>query len=282
MVTLIGIFKGKSKRGGKMELKYLSYSIVRDFLVCPEKGRLSHIEKLKKPGVKGVLLFGTGIHFGIEAFYKEGLNPEEAFVAFWKEAVEEIKNAGEELILDEDVKEVENAGKVILKKWLRHEETPKDFLEIEKSIRIEIDGIPFYATIDFIGENGNLLLDWKTSSFRYNPLKGDFDLQLTAYSYVMSEVLGKTPDKVGFGVFVKKKDPEVQYVWGRQRTKEDFKNFEKIVKKVYLDVARGEFFKNFGMQCQWCDFLPLCLGEVDESAYVRKENGYYERYEEVG
>ncbi|MFN4131719.1 MAG: RecB family exonuclease [Caldimicrobium sp.] len=262
-----------------MELRYLSYSIVRDFLVCPEKGRLSHIERLKKPGVKGVLLFGTGIHFGIESFYKEGVVPWEAFSVFWNEAVSEIKRTGEELIIDEDEGVLENAGKVILKRWLEHEETPKDCWEIEKSLKIEIEGIPFYATVDYIGEEGKVLLDWKTSSFRYNGAKGDFDLQLTAYSYMMSEVLGFVPEKVGFGVFVKKKDPEVQYVWGRKRTKDDFENFKRIVKKVYLDVMRGEFFKNYGMQCQWCDFLPLCLGEADESAYVRKDGGYYEKYE---
>jgi len=265
-----------------MGLRYLTYSILRDFLICPEKGRLSHIERLKKPGMKAVLLWGTGIHFGIEGYYKTGINPWETFESFWIDAAE-----AEENIEYKDGETKENlleAGKITLVKWLKHEETPKEHCLVESSQRIEIFGVPFYATIDFVGEKGNLLIDWKTSSFRYNPLKPHYDLQLTAYSYVIANVLEKTPEKAGFGVFIKKKDPEVQYVWGRQRTKEDFENFEKIVIKVWRDIERGEFYRNPGMHCSWCDFLPLCLGEADISDYERKldrySDRYYERYEE--
>ena len=260
-------------------LRYLTYSIIKDFLTCPEKGRLSHIEKLKKPGLKAVLLWGTGIHFGIEGFYKSGVNPSDTFEVFWIDAClnskEEIEyregETGEELL---------KAGKATLAKWVSHEETPKEYLSVERNEKIEISGIPFYATIDFVGENGNLLIDWKTSSCRYNPAKAHYDLQLTAYSYILANVLEKTPQKVGFGVFIKKKEPEIEYVWGRQRTKEDFENFERIVRKVWRDIERGEFYKNPGLHCNWCDFLPLCLGEADISDYVRKNDKYYEKYEE--
>jgi len=262
-----------------MGLRYLTYSILRDFLICPEKGRLAHIEKLKKPGIKSVLLWGTGIHFGIEGYYKTGINPWETFETFWMDAVKQEKEQIEYRD-GETSEELLKAGKLTLVKWLSHEETPREYHLIESNQRIEICGIPFYATIDFVGERGNLLIDWKTSSCRYNPLKPYYDLQLTAYSYILANVFEKTPEKVGFGVFIKKKDPEVQYVWGRSRTGDDFENFEKMVMKVWRDIERGEFFRNPGMHCQWCDFLPLCLGEADFDDYERKTDRYYERYEQ--
>lgn len=265
----------KKQEAGE-SLRYLTYSILKDFLTCPEKGRLSHIRKLKKPGIKSVLLFGTGLHLGIEGYYEGKTNPVNTFEVFWTDVASKEEIEYKE---GESAEELLRAGKELLLKWMKHEETPDDYDLIESEQRIEIYGIPFYATIDFVGNNGKLLIDWKTSSYRYNPLKAEYDLQLTVYSYVLAEVREKTPEKVGFGVFIKKKEPEVQYVWGRGRTKEDFRNFEKMVLKVWSDVEKGEFYKNPGMHCQWCDFLPLCIGEVDESAYVRKDDSYYKKYD---
>ncbi len=263
------------------EVRYLTTTIVRDFLTCPEKGRLLHIEKLRKPGVKGVLLFGTGLHLGIESYYKKGVLPWDVFEVFWDEAVRVINSSGVDYDGEEDFEETKRVGKMLLKRWIEKEETPDpEFVfAVEKEFRIEIEGIPFYGTIDYIGEGGEVLIDWKTSSYRYNNLRADYDLQLTAYSYVLGEMMGRIPEKVGFGVFVKKKDPEVQYIWGRQRRRDDFENFKKIVKKVYFDILRGEFFRHPGLHCQWCDFLPLCNGEVDKSFYVKRDSGYYEKYE---
>ena len=248
-------------------------------MTCPEKGRLSHIKRLRKPGVKSVLLFGTGLHLGIEGYYLRGDNPLNTFEAFWYDVL--VSGEDIEWREGESGEELMDAGKVLLKRWMEHEETPGEYDLVESNQRVEIAGIPFYATIDFVGDNGRFLIDWKTSSFRYNPLKAEYDLQLTVYSYILAEVFERTPERVGFGVFVKKKEPEVQYVWGRGRTREDFKNLEKIVGKVWVDIERREFYRNFGIHCQWCDFLPLCIGEVDESAYVLKDNSYYRKYEEV-
>ena len=251
-------------------LKYLTYSIVKDFLTCPEKVRFFYVEKLRKPSIRASCLWGTGIHFGIEKFYKTGIEPWDTFKSFWISALSSLSEEIE--YKDGESKEsLLNIGEKALVKWFKHEETPKEGFLVESNEKIEIFGIPFYAVLDFVGENGNLLIDWKTSSYRYDPVKANYDLQLTAYSYVLANTIGKTPKKVGWGVFLKKSEPKIKYVWGRQRTKEDFENFEKIVLKVWRDVERGEFYKNLSKHCLWCDFFPLCLGEVDMDVYKRNE-----------
>lgn len=264
------------------ELKYLTYSMIRDFLTCPEKGRLAHIERLRRPVVKSVLLLGTGIHLGIEARLRKGLSAVDTFEVFWGDALKIVRERGKEVEFRDGENEVmlKELGKVMLRKWESMEETPVEYDLLEESVYVEVKGIKLYGTIDYVGEGGSLLIDWKTSSQRYSVERANYDLQLTVYSYLLANTLGVTPKRVGFGVFVKKAFPEVQYVFGRQRTKEDFENLERIIGKIVGDVWRGEFYKNFGMHCQWCDYYGLCMGVEGLDSFVRGD-GYYERYEEV-
>lgn len=264
------------------ELKFLTYSMIKDFLTCPEKGRLAYIERLRRPVVKSVLLFGTGIHLGIEGRLREGLSAVDTFEVFWGDALRVVRERGEEVEFrdGESEESLRMLGKIILRKWEMHEETPREYYLLEESRYVEVRGIKLCGTIDYVGEEGKVLIDWKTSSQKYSVERASYDLQLTVYSYLLANTLGKTPERVGFGVFVKKANPEVQYVWGRKRQKEDFENLERIIVKVVGDVWRGEFYKNFGMHCQWCDYYGLCMGVEGLDSFVRRD-GYYEKYEEV-
>ncbi len=243
---------------------YLTISSIKDYLSCPFKFRLSHVERLQKKVPKAILAFGTIIHFSIAKYYEEKVIPKETFKAIWQAEAEteyEYSNGDTHEVLLEQ-------GEKILEKWHSHEETPHEATTVEKQRYIEIAGkVPFWSTIDFTGENGNLLLDWKTASAKYPDCKAKLDLQLTAYSYVLAET-EKMPTKVGFGVFIKKKTPEIQYLFST-RTKEDLKNFEKIALKVWESIQDEFFVKTPGMQCSWCDYLPICTDEPEaENFYI--------------
>jgi len=236
---------------------YLTISSIKDFLLCPFKFKLSHIDRLQKKVPKAILAFGTTIHNSIATYYVEKKMPKDTFKAIWQE------EAGKEYEYNGDTHEVLlEQGEKILEQWYSASETPHEATSVEKQRYIEIaNQVPFWSTIDFTGEDGDLLLDWKTSSAKYPESKVKLDLQLTAYSYVLAET-EKMPAKVGFGVFIKKKTPEIQYLFS-VRTKEDLKNFEKITLKVWQDVQNEVFFKTPGMQCSWCDYLPICTDEPE-------------------
>lgn len=249
---------------------YLTASSLKDYLLCPFKFKLSHVEKLRKKTPKAILAFGTTVHAAIAKYFIERENPAETFKRIWileSETEYEFSNgeSHETLLLQ---------GEKMLSQWQSDPDTPVEASSIEKTRYIEVaNRVPFWSTIDFTGEGGELLLDWKTSTTKYSEFKAKLDLQLTAYAYVLS-VTEKFPSRVGFGVLIKKKTPEIQYCFS-ERTVEDFKNFEELVLKVFRDIEKEHFFKLPGMQCSWCDFLPVCMEEPDaESKFIITSDRY--------
>ena len=247
-----------------MLLKHLSASSLRDFLTCPFKGKLAHIDRLRLAKPKAVLEFGTAVHRSIEKFYTEKKDPSETFREEWKN--------GEYLYTNGDSYEtLRDCGKKLLNKFKSHPDTPTDPHTIEQMRYCEVGGVPFISFIDFTGDNGRLLLDWKTSSCKYPDYKAKLDLQLTAYTYVLA-VTERFPERVGFGVFVKKKDPELQYLFS-EREAEQLEQFERLCIKVWNDIHNTYFPSNFpkipGNHCGMCDYIPICLGEeVPEGYYI--------------
>lgn len=245
-------------------LSYLTYSIVKDFLTCPEKCRLAHVLRLQSKIVSSTVLLGKSVHKSVETYYKQGVLPSKVFKSY-------VEN-------DDALRKSCNYEKVIslLEQFVRHPETPplSEAFKVEETFKVDVKGVPFFATIDFVGKNGRgiYVLDWKTSASAYHPRRANYDLQLTAYSYVLAHHF-EVPEKVGFGVFVKD-EVCVNYVWGRKRTKEDFINFEKLVAKVEADLQKGTFFKVVGVHCLWCEFDPLCQGVASIEDYEVRKYGY--------
>ena len=251
---------------------YLTASSLRDFLTCPEKFKLGHVLKLRKKVPKAILAFGTTVHYSIAKKFVEKIPAPETFKQIWS-AEDETQYE----FSDGDSHEIFLIqGESLLREWENHPETVRleDVTSVEQSRYIEIAGqVPFYSTIDFTGENGKLLLDWKTAVSRYPDHKAKLDLQLTAYTYVLAE-LERTPERVGFGVLIKKKVPEIQYLFS-ERNAEDLKNFEKLVLNVWEQVKSEKFFRVPGFHCSWCDFLPLCLEEPDaEEKFIVSSDRY--------
>ncbi|WP_028842936.1 PD-(D/E)XK nuclease family protein [Thermodesulfovibrio yellowstonii] len=253
---------------------YLTATSLKDYLLCPFKFKLSHIEKLRRIPPKGILAFGTVVHASIAKFFLEKVHPMNTFFSLWKEEEEteyEFSNGDNHSTLMEQ-------GCKLLSEWHEHPETKILVLHaVEKQRYVEIaNRVPFWSTIDFTGDEGKILLDWKTAIGKYPEHKARLDLQLTAYAYVLAET-ERTPDRVGFGVLVKKKVPEIQYIFS-YRTAEDLKNFERLVLKVFEEIEREEFLKIPGMHCAWCDFVGICTGEITEEEIPQKFVSYPERY----
>jgi len=244
-------------------LRHLSASSIRDFLTCPFKGKLAHIDRLRLARQKAILVFGTAIHYSIQKYYEVSELPEGTFQNVWVEDDYIYSNG-------DSYESLRDCGVDLLRKFPVHPDTPKNPHSIEKMRYCEVGGVvPFWSVIDFTGNQGKLLLDWKTSSSKYPEHKAKLDLQLTAYAYVLA-VTERFPEKVGFGVFIKKKDPEIQYLFAK-RTKEDLREFEKLCEKVWNDVQDGYFPKIPGNHCSMCDYVPICLREeVPEGYYTVK------------
>ena len=68
--------------------------------------------------------------------------------------------------------------------------------------------------------------------------------------------------KVCYGVLLKKKSPDVQFLHS-VRTVEDYRDYQVKVMKIASDIQAGFFFKKPSMYCAFCDFSPLCRKQQD-------------------
>ena len=259
------------------EIRYLSASSLKAFLTCPFQGKLAYGDRLRPAVPKAVLAFGTAVHTSIERYYLEGKSPELVFTEIWEQETGFAYSNGDthsSLLV---------SGQKLMRSFPGHAERPENPDTLETSRYCEVGGeVPFWGTIDFTGDGGALLMDWKTSASRYPEHRVKMDLQLTAYSYLLA-VNGRMPDRVGFGVFVKKKDPEIQFLTG-QRTGHHLREFEDLVLKVWRDVHEGHFHEVPGGHCGWCDFAPVCMGEApakpDGVRFVKAPGRYEEKEEQ--
>ena len=83
--------------------------------------------------------------------------------------------------------------------------------------------------------------------------------QLTAYSLAEPEAT-----KVAFCVFVKTKEPRIEWHFA-ERSAEDRIEYVEKVRFVAADIAAGKFYKRPGKHCAYCDFLPLCMGDTQNA-----------------
>jgi hypothetical protein len=118
--------------------------------------------------------------------------------------------------------------------------------------------------IDALGwvDGIHCVIEWKTSTLSYpesTPRVLELDPQLICYSW-MTRI-----QDVCLVNFVRKKEPEIQYLHARIR-KRQWKAFEKTLGTLVGDMEARTFYPRYGIrypnnQCLNCSYLGLCLHE---------------------
>jgi|GEM_PF-2272836 len=252
-------------------MRYLTISSMRDFIMCGRKGYLANVQRIRKAKQRAVTAFGQSCHSAIELFYRAGRSSVEEFDKAWME-----KNR---LPIEYKEKETQadymEQGRILMKLWEESEDRPKDPIALEVVQRSMICGIvPFLGVLDYIGgyNTGVEIVDWKTAAADYSATKAPLDLQLTSYAYLETVNSGNIPERVGFGVLVKaKRNPRVVYHYST-RNEDHFREFEGLAIKVWRDIHDDNVFATPGQHCDYCDYLPVCMGAsleklIDEGHY---------------
>jgi hypothetical protein len=121
-------------------------------------------------------------------------------------------------------------------------------------------GIPLVGVVDLVldGEDGPIVVDFKTAaSASYCDLT--HELQLTAYSYLIRETLGRDESALEVRQLVKTKTPKIVTHRFPPRTDEHFGRFFGLVRE-YLDALDRKVF-NYrpSWNCLLCDHSGLCV-----------------------
>lgn len=250
-------------------VRYLTATSLRSFRTCERQFFYAHVLRLRKSVRKGVLEFGSACHAGIESFYLQGVKPADEFEKIWTA----LANTPLEFNRYDTHAGLMKIGCALMNKFLKKHPTDPHTLETQRTA--EAKGVPLLGILDWTGKKGRMLIDWKTAASAYTDYKAWIDSQLTFYTYLLA-VNERFPEWVGFGVLVKKKDPEIQYTFAK-RTPEDLKQFENLVRKQWDRIQHcfetGMWDMNDGQTCSYCDFLDLCLGkDIPDGAFYRRED----------
>ena len=235
---------------------HLSHSRVNRYLTCPAQYRFYYLENLR-PKVQGSgLVFGAVMHIALADLFKNGADPVTSFLSQW----EEVNGVELRYKERESWGTLNEKGKKLTEQFLA-KELPKlrAVREVEKRFDLVIASLPlpFVGIMDLVAEvNGGIaVIDFKTAASAYDDHEVTLSDQLTAYSLAEPDAT-----KVAFCVFVKTKEPRIEWHFAKRSANERAEYVEKV-RLVSKDIAAGKFYKRPGKHCAYCDFLPLCMGD---------------------
>jgi ATP-dependent exoDNAse (exonuclease V) beta subunit len=188
---------------------YSNYSALRK---CGQYFKLAVIDRLPQPPAVA-LEFGSAIHAAINASLT-GSSTEEAqdvFEAFWDSVTTKLDFSEERYKAEEmrqiGIKFVGNFAKrygakmklIVGEQRMKSELKRYSDYYGEQVIQPHIEGTPD-TLVEYLGKN--VLLDFKTSAYNYDPLKTDISLQLNLYAWLL-EQNGYKVDALCYVVFNK-------------------------------------------------------------------------------
>ncbi len=161
---------------------YSNYSALRR---CGRYFKYSVVDKLPQPP-QTHFEFGSAMHAGMHTLLIEHdvESAQDVFEAYWSSSHSKLDFKGErhsaDALADMGVKFIANF----------HRRLGKDMKLIVAEQRMKSDfTIPCEGTPDALVEWGgkNILLDYKTSAYNYDPIKTDISLQLNLYAWLLEQ-----------------------------------------------------------------------------------------------
>lgn len=246
-------------KGVSHETPYLSHSRVNRYLHCPEQYRLYYVERLRPKITDAALVFGQLVHEAIAQFFRTGVLPADSFASAWNALRNELLNYNQR----DSWEHLQEKGIALLTKFL-NEEVPRlgNVTAIEQSftLRITTLGPALVGVIDLVAELDDVrtVVDFKTAASAYQDHDVQLSDQLTAYQLAEPDAA-----QVAFCVFVKTKEPRIDwYISARQPA-----HLAEYLAKANLvgrAITAGHFYKRPGKWCGYCDYLPMCLGDLQK------------------
>lgn len=249
---------------------HLSYSQINCYTTCPLKYRYHYIDRLEEEFTSSALLFGAGIHSGIQAYLQsvleaDPLRPDQLLDVFR----EEWRTSGDRKIrfsARDSEESLTNKASDLFSLFVDQHDPAAEVIAVEEAFTVDLNELtsdspsplpPFTGYIDAIIKNGSTtLIDYKTASRKPS---GDVNsMQLVAYS-LGARKLGYDPNELGyrFDYLVKTAKPElIRYpvtVGDNER-----RRFLKTTTRVWKAIQSAIFFPNPSYLCSSCGYQSYC------------------------
>jgi RecB family exonuclease len=250
----------KDDRIVKGHTPFLSFSRINRYFTCPESYRLYYIEGLRLKVQKANRVFGQLIHLALAHLFNGKAEPVKFFLEVW--------NGLEKIDLTYGKKEswekFKESGSALLRKFVE-EELPRirSVKAVEKPFKIEISSLdlPLVGVIDLVAEidDREKVVDFKTADKSYSTADVVLSDQLTTYQLTEPQV-----EELALCVLVKTTEPKIEW-YPTKRGPERLAEFLDKAAYAAREIKAREFYKRSGVHCNWCDFLPVCLGDKEKA-----------------
>ena len=251
---------------------HISYTQINTYLSCPLKYSFQYIEKIPWPFKPEALVFGSAIHQSLEHFYtgrKEGRSvPLKEMLAIYDASWEKDVGDNEIRFKNGNTREslMKNAEAMI--ETFLATVKPGEVLAVEQAFSVDIINpetkekldVPLEGRIDLIEQTrtGIAVIDHKTAAKKYDDERVANDLQLTAYSYVMSRQ-GHDPEDITLRFDVLLKNGKCAFqTYATFRTPLDHQRLFKTAKSVINGIKAEAFYPQKSWMCNGCVFEKEC------------------------
>jgi putative RecB family exonuclease len=255
-------------------LNHISYTQISTYLACPLKYSFQYVEQVPWPFKPEGLIFGSAIHQALEHYYngrKEGRDvPLGEMIALYDAAWEKetTENAITIRFKNGNTRDsLFDTAEAMLETFLATVK-PGEILAVEQPFSVEIIdpvsneklSVPLEGRIDLIERipSGIAVIDHKTAAKKYDDERVANDLQLTAYSYVMSRQ-GHDPEDITLRFDVLMKNGNCSFLsYPTFRTQKDHVRLFKTAQSVTRGIEAGAFYPQKSWMCNDCVFAGEC------------------------
>jgi hypothetical protein len=244
-----------------MTSDHYSYTQLSTYLQCPLKYKYHYLDGWQERDDKASLVFGRVFQMAVESQFLV-----EDSVRFFAEHWTRVKEVQLEYANGDSWEKMLDQGQQLLTRFredqrVQIEDGRTDF-QVKIRRPLSLSERHFLAYIDALGwvDGIHCLIEWKTSTQSYPeslPRMLELDPQLVCYSWAAQK------QQVCLVNFVRKKQPEVQYLHARIR-KRQWKALEQTIGLLASEMEGGYFYPRSGIrypnnQCLNCSHLGLCL-----------------------
>ncbi len=250
----------------------LSKSRLNAFCQCPEKYRLTYVEKIVYDKTPVALIEGSALHHIVENVLVYGRNiPSIAKVSSdeywsgidWKTTEYPNRDAcklAQDKILSEAVEFISKIGDVhTYQMETKFEHTLVNPATGECDESIVLTG--YADIIDSPEKDVMRIVDIKTSGKSPNMEQANRAFELTVYAYLMACQFGfhiEVP--VSLLYLVRSKDKKVLWL-NSERSMDDYVMAYETIQNVAHAIRHNLYWKNQGLHCSWCDHQELCFAK---------------------
>ena len=253
---------------------YISPSRLSTWLACPLKFKRKYLDGIRPPTSPAAFL-GKVVHRGLEHYYRHRqlgitLAHEDVvgrLVEYWPASA---ADDGMSFLSVAAEQALQTQATSLVKAYLRQVPSiePRP-VAVEVALEAPLVdpasgedlGIPLVGIVDLVlpGDDGSLIVDFKTTSRSSEPSEITHEIQLSCYAFLLRHNSSAHEAGLEIRSLIKTKIPKVEFHRYDARNEKHFGRLFAVVRAYLDDLDSGRFLFRPGVGCAMCEFRRTCF-----------------------